>query len=1354
MTSTKQINTLVFAVLLAGLIITALSWRYTLRVVEGNRKQDFELYTVQAEDVLKRRIQAMSEVLQGVQSAFYLQPRLSRSEFRRMVYRNGFIDRYPGIQVAGFIQVVTPAQKATYEESVRTDRSIDPTGYRQFSIRPPGDRSEYFPITYVAPMNGNEKAFGFDIGSEPVRRSAMEMARDSGQQAATGGITLVQEKETQTGFLLMAPLYSYGMPIQTVEQRRQAFQGLVFLGLRVGETVHKAFSGRFLDRMNLQIFGVPRPGEVVGKQVLFDSRQESRVQQADSRLNRESLLDVGGRQWRLVFSDQRSDFGTEQALPWLVMFSGTAISLLLAWLVLTMANSQRRSVALAEQMTRQLRDSELRSRAVLDNVLDGIITINERGVVESFNKAAERIFGYAAAEVIGNNVKMLMPEPYHGQHDGYLFNYVSTGKKRIIGIGREVIGLRKEGSAFPMDLSISEMQVDGQRIFTGVVRDISQRRAAAEAMARVSGINQAILDNADHSIIATDTEGKILIFNHAAERMLGYRAEEMVGKLTPAVIHDPDEVRQRAEALVASGVSVEPGFEVFVVLSRQGLADTNEWSYIRKDGTRFPVSLTVTALHDAQGEITGYLGVATDITERKLAEKELHKLFRAIEQSPVSVVITDASGDIEYINAKFSEVTGYRLDEVIGKNPRILQSGLTPAEVYRDMWNTLLEGNEWRGRLHNRKKNGELYWEYAYISSIHDGKGAITHFVAVKEDITERMRIEEELAAASRRNELILNTVDEGIYGVDLEGKTTFINPAGLRMLGFSVEELLGRVQHPLTHHTHSDGTPYPANECHIYASYLYGKTYHVSDEVFWRKDGSSFPVEYVSTPIVEGGNIVGAVVSFRDITERQKIELMKNEFISTVSHELRTPLTSIRGSLGLIAGGVAGALSPQLKVLVDIANKNSERLILLVNDILDIEKIESGKMQFDMKPLELVPLIEQALVVNRAYGDQFNVGFTLERPARAVMVNVDEGRLMQVMANLLSNAAKFSPVGGTVNISVRCTEKGVRISVADHGQGIPEEFRNKIFQKFSQADSSDTRKKGGSGLGLSITKAIVEQMGGSIRFDSEVAVGTTFFIDFPEWLEQSGPGSQADVNNLNRILICEENRDTARLLQMMLKQGGFDSDIAHSSTEAQELLRHTQYRAITLDIMLPGQDGVSLLHDLHANKASSDIPIIVVSAQTGQHGNDLESGSVVLDWLDKPIDEVRLMSALRRVTRQGGNKPVILHVEDDADIRQVLAGLVGNEVELVAAATLADAKEKLETGRFDLIILDIGLPDGSGLDLLPLLNERRLSTPVMIFSAGDSSSEISRQVAAALVKARTSNEVLLATIKQLIGRA
>lgn len=292
----------------------------------------------------------------------------------------------------------------------------------------------------------------------------------------------------------------------------------------------------------------------------------------------------------------------------------------------------------------------------------------------------------------------------------------------------------------------------------------------------------------------------------------------------------------------------------------------------------------------------------------------------------------------------------------------------------------------------------------------------------------------------------------------------TMVNTRAQRNLGYSMDELKGLtafdLEPNLTHEIFEQRIgPLRRGEKDVV-------TYEVEHQ---RKDKSLYPIE-ISMHLSANESPPVFVAIVQDITEHKKIERMKNELISTVSHELRTPLTSIRGSLGLIVGGVAGELPPQVKALVDIAHKNSERLILLVNDILDMEKIEAGKMEFQFTSIELMPLLYQALEANCAYGKQFNVSYELENDLPDIMVNVDANRLMQALANLLSNAAKFSFAGDKVTVAVMVSDKRVRVTVKDHGGGISEQFHSQIFQKFAQGDSTDTRKKGGTDLGLSIT--------------------------------------------------------------------------------------------------------------------------------------------------------------------------------------------------------------------------------------------------------------------------------------------
>ncbi|MES2408144.1 MAG: PAS domain S-box protein [Pseudomonadota bacterium] len=751
---------------------------------------------------------------------------------------------------------------------------------------------------------------------------------------------------------------------------------------------------------------------------------------------------------------------------------------------------------------RASRESAQHTQIILDNVIDGIITIDSQGIVQSFNLAAEHIFGYTAQEVIGNNVKMLMPEPYHSEHDGYLTNYHATNMRRIIGIGREVAGLRKDGMTFPMDLAVSRSAHRGEPLFIGLVRDITERKQADTQLQALTAMRKAILDSANFSIISTDPDGVIQTFNQSAERMLGYAAEELVGKQTPAILHDLDEVVTHAKVLSRElGQTIEPGFETFVAKARLGVPDEHEWTYIRKDGSRFPILLSVTAVWGAQGEISGFLGIGSDITERK------------------------------------------RLDQ-------------------------------------------------------------------------------------------------------------------------------------------------------------------------------------------------------------------LKSEFVSTVSHELRTPLTAISGALGLIVSGTLGEMPVQSRQMLDIAHKNSLRLAHLINDLLDMEKLAAGKMRFDLQVQPLMPLVELALETVRAYGAQYQVDFVLTERVDGIQVQVDAGRLQQVLNNLLSNAAKFSPPGNTVKVAVSRCADSVRIEVTDCGHGIPEKFRARIFQKFAQADSSDTRQNSGTGLGLAISKEIIERMNGSIGFDSTEGQGARFYFELPYW---QTPAPQLEVRIMPscapRLLVVEDEPDIARLLATMLNASNYQVDIAYDGATALNHLAHNKYDAMTLDLMLPDQSGVALIRQIRNTDATRDLPIIVISAQIEDGKLAINSDFKAIDWLEKPINENQLITTVANfLPRQGSARPRVLHVEDESDLHHIVAAIGHDFADFDIAHSLAEARNRLAQEHYNLVILDISLPDGSGWELLPYLKTLQPEPPIIVLSGTELSHTQQSMVQAALIKARTSNEDLLNTLKCLLA--
>ena len=400
-----------------------------------------------------------------------------------------------------------------------------------------------------------------------------------------------------------------------------------------------------------------------------------------------------------------------------------------------------------------------------------------------------------------------------------------------------------------------------------------------------------------------------------------------------------------------------------------------------------------------------------------------------------------------------------------------------------------------------RHSNGKYVWVQAYGQAQWNEDGEAARMAGSMVDISRRKRAEERreeaelaLKASEETFRLAIEDASIGMALVSTSGRLLKVNKALCDLLGYKEHELLSNTFQSITH-------PEDLQEDLQYVRQALAgeiKAYQMEKRYFRKSGRVVWALLSVSIVRHASGEPNYFISQIQDITERKEMERMKSDFVSVVSHELRTPLTSIRGSLGLLAGAMFNDLPEKANRLVDIAYNNSERLILLINDMLDMDKITSGQMRFDVKEEAVAPLIRQAIVSNQPYADKYGVTIAELSVDENAIVNVDPGRFSQVLANLLSNAAKFSAQGDNVEIGTRLSGSTVRILVQDHGIGISEEFRTRIFGKFSQADSSGTRAKGGTGLGLHISRQIVKQMGGEIGFDTEMGKGTTFWVEFP----------------------------------------------------------------------------------------------------------------------------------------------------------------------------------------------------------------------------------------------------------------
>jgi PAS domain S-box-containing protein len=771
-------------------------------------------------------------------------------------------------------------------------------------------------------------------------------------------------------------------------------------------------------------------------------------------------------------------------------------------------------------------------------------------------------------------------------------------------------------------------QVDG----SAVVDNDALATDAAEIPRRAvlhqtEALQNAILNSANFAIIATDEKGIIQLFNIGAERLLGYAASEVINKITPSDIHDPREVIARAEGLSAEfATTITPGFATLAFKASRGIEDKYELTYIRKDGSRFPAKVSITALRDDQTEIIGYLLIGPDNPNAQAAiarGKVAEEMFRlAVEACPSGMVVIDGDGKMVMVNTEIEQQFGYRREELIGRSVEML----VPVRL--------------RGQ-HIRHRDG----------------------FAVQAE-TRRMG-------------------------------------AGRDLFGL-------------------------------------------------RSDGTEFPVEVGLNPIPSDGGllVLGVIV---DTSERKRMDRLKDEFVSTVSHELRTPLTSISGSLGLLAGQWSGKLPQSAARLLAIAHTNSQRLVRLINDILDIEKLESGRVIFNLSRVDIRLLVEQSIENNRGFAEGYGVRIGLDTASANGEANVDPDRLAQVITNLLSNAVKFSPADEEVLVSVEKNEKVVRISVRDHGSGVPADFKEHIFEKFAQADGTNSRQKAGTGLGLSIVKQIVERLGGEVGFDDAPGGGTIFHVELPAWEGTAGPEIDLEPEaGAPRVLLCDGDRDTEGAVRNRLQQDGFAVDFAYSMTAAIQRASATIYAAVLVDLQLP-DGGTGLILRLREQPQCRNTPIIVIAADPVRARNDVRLSRLnVLDWLIKPVDFERLVRILKSATALRSRKrPLVLHVDDDHDVLALVTHALRTTADVVSADSIESARRALAIDRIDLAVLDILLGTDSGMDLLPDLRDSLGNAiPVVVFSAHGAAFPCDEQIEGAFSKSSSSLDSLVATVR------
>lgn len=1209
--SPARLALLVLLLGLAGAVMVG------LRQQSGNQERSQQLLDSMAERAmgdLKTRFQTYEYGLRGARGAVLgAGGAINRERFRRYMQSRELAREFPGARGFGYIARVPAGREAAFLSGLRAE------GLRDIKVRQLAPhKGEKFLIKYIEPEAPNRAALGLDIASERKRREAALASLKSGQPTLTGPITLVQALgNPNRSMLFLLPVYPNGQPTQPAQTA--AAVGWVYAPLVTDDIL--ADFGQTHAEYGFVLTDITDPAHA--ERIYASANIGDAIDEARSRTRVFALF---GRQWRMDIEAQPATIAAlDLPQPWRAAASIAALGALLAVLLyLFMSSNERKQRSIAQSA---------RLAAIVESSHDAIVGTSSDGRVTEWNRAAQEMFGYPPDEAIGRSLVELVVPFERIREDGQILQRALAGEE-VVAV--ETIRRHRNGSPLYVEISAAPIRSGSGRVVgvASTLRDIAERKEAQAEILQLnatlehqveertaqlqaySALQRAILANAGYAIIASDPEGKITLFNPAAEAILGYSAEEVLGIETPALFHDPIEMAERAHALqMELGRRIDPGFEVFVAKARIE-PDSNEWTYITKGGDRIPVLLNVSALRKSDGEVVGYLGIAVDLRERKRREAALEtnerKLRGLFELSPLGIALTDESGRFVEFNEEFRALTGYSDQEL-----RALDQGkLTPKEYE-------LQEKAIQRTLHSSGRYGPY----------------------------EKQFVRKDGARVPVR-----------------------LNGVALRI----------------------DGKPY---------------TWSIAEDITVQRTAEAAMVDAVAAA--------------------EAASKAKSDFLANMSHEIRTPMNAILGMLQLLQ-----KTSLDLRQL-DYANKTetaAKTLLGILNDILDFSKIEAGRQTLESHEFELEQVLRDISVILSAnVGDKdIEIVFDIDERVPQRVVG-DSLRLQQVLINLVGNAVKFTHYGEVVLlVRVAAREEG-RVSlgfeVRDSGIGIAEDKLAAIFEGFSQAEASTTRRFGGTGLGLAISQRLVRLMGGELGVESERGRGSRFFfeiaLDLPSDPSAAMTGPPERLREL-RALVVDDNDSARNAILAMVQSIGWKADAARSGEEALEFVERAAsagppYEVIFLDWRMPGLDGWETGRRIRDLIGGSQAPLIVMVTAHGREMlvERLGREQAVLDgFLMKPVTVAMLIDAVADA-RSGQGLPLplpepaplqasrnrlagmsLLVVEDNPTNQQVVTDLLESEGARVAVAGGgAKALQMLggQGGKYHVVLMDIQMPDMDG---------------------------------------------------------
>jgi PAS domain S-box-containing protein len=1064
-----------------------------------------------------------------------------------------------------------------------------------------------------------------------------------------------------------------------------------------------------------------------------------------------------------------------------------------------------------------LTESKEYTRSLIESNIDVLITTDSLGIITDVNKQFCVMTERSLQELIGSPFKGYFTDPKRAED---LIRKVLSAKRIA---NYELVIQSLNNNQTPVSFGATTFHtVDGhlKGIFT-TARDITEQKRLEEesknqsiVLLKTTNLLKDVLKSSiAYSMIAQDLDGTILLWNEGAKRTYGYTADDMVGKKNLYFLNTPEDIQ--------SGLAKQMLDETLKTGRSDGVVE-----HIRKNGDRFPAMYSVTTRRDEEGSPIGYVIISKDISIQKQQEQELREQLsynRSLFESSIDVLIAmDTLGIITDANKQMSALTGYQLEELIGTEFKNYFSNSQQAE--NCIRNVLADEIVKNYELTIKAKDGKETVMSCNATTFKGTDQTLRGVFAVARDITEQKRLEEESSLQNRSlneatgflNNVLESSTAYSIIAEDLEGNILAWNEGARINYGYTAEEMIGKQNTSILHAPEDIASG--RLQTVLDSALKTGKEEGVLESV--RKNGERFTASLALTLRKDAnGNPVGYVLISKDITDQKREEVLvtknveleeqnrlaqeanrlKSEFLANMSHELRSPLNGIIGFAELMHLGKVGPVSPEHKeYLADILS-SSRHLLQLINDILDLAKVESGKMEFHPETLDINVIITEVCDILRTLIAKSKIRLNINVDQNISTIIIDPGKLKQVLYNYISNAIKFTQEEGSINIRVYPEGANFfRLEVEDSGIGISEHDIPKLFAEFQQLDSSLNKKYQGTGLGLALTRRIAEALGGQIGVKSILGKGSTFYITLPKEplkiasglpLTTLAPRVSDDLSltpiesnpipltnttgkivneehlalknsnvdseiKIRRVLVIEDNPDDNKLIVDTLSSEGYEVEVAFNGTEAIKLTHKHRFDLITLDLLLPDMNGWEILKAFRSKGPNLETPSIVVTVVGSKA---ISFGFMIQNFLTKPIKSEDLIIALEQTEIYPNENKTILFIDDNPQMLSLCKQYLKDYGSTILCES--DAEEALSLAIIkhpDVIILDLLMPKMDGLEFLRRFRctEIGIKTPVIICTSQDMGDidrkRIKASVAAVVQKGGGSMSNLMVEIKRI----